>query len=400
MPKDIKKKSASHIYYGVDKDSGKLKHISQVPSGMKCNCKCARCGESFEARKGTQRRHHFAHVSNYECMYAGEVAVYLGFANALKKLEKIYLPAITIQFPTWSEPEVIQEGRLIAIDHVLYECKEGAYPPWLRISVGESLLRIILEFGNYYNDPDIKLLKKEASSGGYSTLMYYMPSINEDDFSTNNLIDIIRTGSRAEWILSQLRDRQEKKYYQIAKEPESCGNIHSCPISINMYNGKYSATNVDCMRCEYNIAKPPRCLCTAEAGIRHISDFKRDAGACKADIEKTRMRNEERTKHRMTSRNAQGAKGCFNGSPKSKHSAPHTRSNSPTPEELEGEYQRILLSFDPTSRKWTVDKYGRRWIKCKVCGELKESSQMACYGGSDGVNRGTCSECNRKSSSK
>lgn len=400
MPKDIKKKSASHIYYGVDKDSGKLKHISQVPSGMKCNCKCARCGESFEARKGTQRRHHFAHVSNYECMYAGEVAVYLGFANALKKLEKIYLPAIAIQFPTWSEPELIKEGRLTAIDHVQYDCEKCAYPPMLCVSVGKSSLRIILDFENYYDDADKKLLVKEASTGGYSTLMYHMPSINKDSFSPTELTDIIRNGQDAHWIFSQLREQQEKKYYKVAKEPESCRNIRSCPISINMYNGKYSATNADCMRCEYNIAKPPRCLCTAEVGIRHISDFKRDAGACKADIEKIRMRNEERTKHRMASRNVQGARKCFNVSPESKHSELRTRSNSPTPEELEGEYRRILLTFDSTSKEWTVDKYGRRWIKCKVCGELKESSQMACYGGSDGVNCGTCSECNRKSSSK
>lgn len=85
MAKDIKKRSASHIYFGVDKDTGALRHISRVLSGAKCNCKCALCGESFEARKGMQRRHHFAHVSNYECMYAGEVAVYLGFSSVLTR---------------------------------------------------------------------------------------------------------------------------------------------------------------------------------------------------------------------------------------------------------------------------------------------------------------------------
>ena len=97
MAKDIKKRSASHIYFGVDKDTGVSRHISEVVSGAKCNCKCAICGESFEARKGTERKHHFAHVSNYECMYAGEVAVYLGLADVLKKLKKIRLPAIVLR---------------------------------------------------------------------------------------------------------------------------------------------------------------------------------------------------------------------------------------------------------------------------------------------------------------
>lgn len=67
MAKNIKKRSASHIYFGVNKLTGELKHISEVPSGQKCNCICAACLQPFEARKGTRRRHHFAHVSNYEC---------------------------------------------------------------------------------------------------------------------------------------------------------------------------------------------------------------------------------------------------------------------------------------------------------------------------------------------
>ena len=70
MGKDIKKRTASHIYYGVHKETGELMHISQVSNGQKCNCICAACGQPFEARKGSIRRHHFAHVSNYECMYA------------------------------------------------------------------------------------------------------------------------------------------------------------------------------------------------------------------------------------------------------------------------------------------------------------------------------------------
>lgn len=75
MAHDIKKRSASHIYFGVHSKSGETMHISKVPSGQKCNCVCAACGQPFEARKGSIRRHHFAHVSNYECMYASEVAI-------------------------------------------------------------------------------------------------------------------------------------------------------------------------------------------------------------------------------------------------------------------------------------------------------------------------------------
>ena len=51
MAHDIKKRSASHIYFGVHSKSGEIMHISKVPSGQKCNCVCAACGQPFEARK-------------------------------------------------------------------------------------------------------------------------------------------------------------------------------------------------------------------------------------------------------------------------------------------------------------------------------------------------------------
>ena len=111
MAKNIKKRSASHIYFGVNKLTGELKHISEVPSGQKCNCICAACLQPFEARKGTRRRHHFAHVSNYECMYASEVAIYKAFAEALKQSGFLALPPVMLRFPAWHDPELLQEAR-------------------------------------------------------------------------------------------------------------------------------------------------------------------------------------------------------------------------------------------------------------------------------------------------
>lgn len=99
MAHDIKKRSASHIYYGVHMVTGEIMHISQVPSGQKCNCVCAACGQPFEARKGTIRCHHFAHVSNYECMYSSEVAIYKALAAELEKTDCLTLPPVMLHFP-------------------------------------------------------------------------------------------------------------------------------------------------------------------------------------------------------------------------------------------------------------------------------------------------------------
>jgi alpha-L-fucosidase len=55
------------IKYGLDKDTKKIKHISEVEKGEKSNCICIECGNTLIARKGKIQKHHFQHKSNTNC---------------------------------------------------------------------------------------------------------------------------------------------------------------------------------------------------------------------------------------------------------------------------------------------------------------------------------------------
>ena len=399
MEKNVKKRSASHIYFGIDKDTGALQHISQVSSGAKCNCKCALCGEAFEARKGSQRKHHFAHVSNYECMYAGEVAVYMGFADALRENDAIQLPPVTLDFPTWAKPEVLQQGRTMAIEEVSYECKELAYPPMLLITTSGSKLRIILDFGHYYDEDDKAMLAAEAKREEYALMMYHMPKIDDDSFSPEQLGKIITAGDQAYWVFSRLEQQWRDRYLSMAITPPEHGLGYLCPISIGKYKGKYSARYEDCAYCRFNLANAPGCLCIAAAGIQSKDDFKRSESERKADIEKMRLANEADIERREAAIEAQRVEREKRIVAMQKRFIPvvkNEKPKQPTLEELENAYLEVKAAFNPDSTSWTTDRYSRRWIQCKVCGEIKRDNQMSSYGGSDGVNRGVCSLCSRK----
>lgn len=394
MAKNIKKRSASHIYFGVNKLTGELKHISEVPSGQKCNCICAACLQPFEARKGTRRRHHFAHVSNYECMYASEVAIYKAFAEALKQSGFLTLPPVMLRFPAWHDPELLQEARRLKIDSVAFECEPLSYPPLLRVTMQGTPLRILLDFDRYYDDDDRVELAEEAKAEDYSLLLISMPKIEQDtEFTPDRLQSALQDNDRTEWVFSRLEEQWKQKYYAVAVSPPEHGTGNLCPISFGKYKGKYSARWIDCAHCHFNVAQPPCCLCVAGAGIQKKEDFKRDLQDRLFDIDQIRRTNEEEIRLREERERSFERRSVY---PRpTPYAARPVVPAGPTQEELDAEYIRICQSYDPTSDEWTVDRYNRRWIMCTVCGQIKQDAQMSYYGGKGGANRGVCADCSR-----
>lgn len=270
MEQNIKKKSAHNIYYGIEQKTGVLKHISEVPSGMECACNCAACGTALEARKGKIRRHHFAHVSNYNCMYADEVAVYKACATIISKTTSFYLPPIYLSLNSIREPELLKSAQYITPDSVTFECEPEQYPPKLIVVTHGSQLRLLFEFGVYYSEDDLLAFTEEGRIYNYSALLCHFPNIKEEAFFTPAHLTGIWAGDmlRQRWIRSALEDQRHEYYRSKASTPKEWGTGYECPIHIDWYRGKYSARWVDCAYCEYNLAQAPNCLCLALAGSK------------------------------------------------------------------------------------------------------------------------------------
>lgn len=398
MGSSIKKKFATHIYYGVDCKTGAMRYIDDVPSGRQCNCICSACGQPLEAKKGEQNRHHFAHVSNYDCMYASEIAVYKALVGELEREKKLCLPPVTLQFPTWPRAESVRKERVLAIDSVIFHCEPYQYPPDLMVSIGDSRLRLILGFGGYYRETDLQKFQEEARQEGYSVLLIEVERITSPmAFAPDKLRDIIMTAEDPRhWVRSTLEDRCRERLLQETIVPQSIEGGVLCAAHVREVNGQYVAMPSDCRSCRFNFAKPPECRCAAEAGIQCYEDYKRSKDKRNVHMEVIRRKNEKRFRDQeQLRREKEMLRQIRTMPPVHRAVGEIPKRPKPSEEELRQEEQRIKQSFDAASQEWNVDRFHRRWIQCTECGAIKMDTEMTSYGGRQGPNLGICRTCTR-----
>lgn len=297
MSQNVKRRSAKDIYYGIESQTGELKHISEVQRGAACGCVCVSCGKPLQARKGDQRRHHFAHISNYDCMYASEVSVYKALAELLKRKRVLELPAITLSFPSWGRDyEVLKAEQSLSLESVTFECEPLQYPPMLMVEAAGSRLRLLIDFGSYYTEDDLEGFVNEAKSEGHSLVLFQFPPIGQAEAFTPDALERCISSLEVSrgWLRSALRDKWIERYQSKSVQPPEWGMGYECPLHVGWYKGKYSARYEDCVYCRYNVAPIlPGCRCMAVSGIRTIDDFKENPEELQKRISELRKENEE-----------------------------------------------------------------------------------------------------------
>jgi hypothetical protein len=81
------------LAYGERRD-GTIAHISEVPSGLSCDCCCPGCKSQLVARKGAEKVHHFAHHGAIPCHHARESALHKLAKEVLNDRRELLVPAV------------------------------------------------------------------------------------------------------------------------------------------------------------------------------------------------------------------------------------------------------------------------------------------------------------------
>lgn len=130
----------AQLVFGERSADGRMVHISEVPSGLGCGCRCAACGGLLVARKGEVNEHHFGHHASDPCRTAVETAVHKLAKQILEERRELLLPAVDAR--DRGRHLILREARTYSFDTAMLERPLEGVIPDVIVTKGEHRLLV------------------------------------------------------------------------------------------------------------------------------------------------------------------------------------------------------------------------------------------------------------------
>lgn len=264
-----------------------LVSIDQVESGLRCGCICPACGEPLIARKGTKKRHHFAHRAESTCSNGYETSLHLAAKEILSQAKEIILPSVYVTFHSGKNAELLSPAFSVPIDRIELERHFDAVVPDIVIYTKEK--KIFVEIYVTHPVDEQKLSKlRELGISCMEIDLHDVAFTTTEEFSRFLLNDY----SNKKWIYNNAADR----YYQLFRSNAQALktvwhglalHVNDCPISARIWRGKSYANVIDdCFYCKYNCElicsdhneinddSPCAVLCLGKAKVSTVEELK------------------------------------------------------------------------------------------------------------------------------
>lgn len=264
------------LKYGIR--NGKEFHITEVESGLSCNCKCPCCGEDLVAKKGIKDKPqiHFAHRSKITCEHAYETSLHYEAKRIIEKKKQISLPYrkpyfeshnLNKFFSWYSDNNKlgIIESRKYEVTNVVLEKKLHKIVPDIICHISGKPLLVEIAVTSKIKEEKSKKIKEIG-----------LPVIEIDISGLNRVVDekelelnIMGNPNNKKWYgnkrdegiieILQNRHREIQKEIQplivskIISGTKSDPIIGECPLIISKNKAKIIRI-YDCKNCQFNLA--------------------------------------------------------------------------------------------------------------------------------------------------
>ncbi len=129
--KQVQTESKAELSFG--EQAGKLLHISDVSSGLECDCICPACKTPLVARKGDVRKHHFAHHQGTDSEACLETVLHCYAKQVIEQHKQITLPEDSLHVTAKDllgnvhQKKMLITGSTVHFEKVGLEVLRGSY---------------------------------------------------------------------------------------------------------------------------------------------------------------------------------------------------------------------------------------------------------------------------------
>ncbi|HEX7902897.1 MAG TPA: hypothetical protein VF487_03380 [Chitinophagaceae bacterium] len=266
-----------HENYKYGLKDGKLVHVNEVDSGLKCNCCCPSCEQPFVAHKGKILTAHFKHHSPTNCKYAFETALHYLAKEIINEEKYLLLPHHYWLIPRrlsefyedatnklfWYPPPFLKVKFLrVNFTEVQIEKYTENFKPDIKCLIGERTLLIEISVTHFIDE--IKLEKIKAKN---LPLLEIDLSMHGHDIDKKTLRNILfNNKANMKWIHNprDVKKKAEKKAiasiiksfldeHSVTLISQGIKHlVHECPL---YSNSNYSVSYFDCCSfCNYRLS--------------------------------------------------------------------------------------------------------------------------------------------------
>lgn len=259
---------------------GKTIHISEVESGLKCDCICPACAERLIARKGTKVIHHFAHRSTVECEYGYQTSLHLAAKEIISENMQINVPALYLTFPGTGRKMLLENERMLNVSEVILEKRiHDIIPDILLVT---DIGKIIVEIFVTHQIDDKKKIKIKKLN--IPTLEVDLSKF-ERDITKETLREVLITQSeKKRWIYNGKREETYKRFISVSEIKDIVArgyalHVDDCPLKQRIWKGKAYANFIDdCYECDYlidyrKLQEGEKVFCSGKMRISCLKDF-------------------------------------------------------------------------------------------------------------------------------
>jgi ssDNA-binding Zn-finger/Zn-ribbon topoisomerase 1 len=193
-----------------------LVHVSEVPSGKKCDCSCPVCGTALIAAKGEKKVHHFKHSTKVACDDSLESTIHLAAKKIIKEKHYINLPECSVEVSArdssgrgHTEKQIItHNGSTVEFDTVSDEI--SIHDIKADILAKKQNTELIIEVCYRHKVDDIKLLK--LIDIGISAIEIDLSFIQEIDLEDwKSFWKYVSNPNNAKWLYNAKAEKERPR---------------------------------------------------------------------------------------------------------------------------------------------------------------------------------------------